>query len=287
MRSQDERDLRTVLHEEAERHHPDRTSMLNRIARGRSAPAPSVLGRLMRSTLVAMLPRPVAAAAAVAAVLVVAVAGIQVANRSPQPSNPAAATASPSASPTPTAAPPPRTGPTSSSPSGHPSSGHSTSSLGPATTLTSPAPATVSDSYLGATAVLDPHSTPTWSQVNVTLTTTATLTALTVVVRIARTDGEADGGHWSTIPAELATSTVAVQNTVIVYRFTLNEGATLAPGSYVFAMQYTHAAGRALTADTFQATAYAARASSPSASPTAVAPTGSDRKAQVNGGFTG
>ena len=282
MRPQDERDLRTVLHEEAERHHPDRTAMLGRIDRARSAPRPHVLGRLVRSNIVSVLPRPVAAAAGVAAVLVLAVAGVQLANRSPQPSHPAAATASPSASPTPTAAPPPRTG-SPVSPATRTSASRTRTSIGPASAVTqSPEASTLRDGYLGATAVLDPHSTQAWGQSNLTLTTTSTITALTVVVRIDRTGGVDDAGHWSTVPGNLATSTVDVQNTVIVYRFTLNDGATLAPGSYVFAAQYNHPAGaRALTGDTFTATAYAARSSS-----TAATPTGSARKAQVTGAFS-
>ena len=283
MRSLDERDLRTVLHEESERHHPDRQAMLDRISRARTAPAPRALARIA-----AVLPRPVAAAGAVASVLVLAVAGVQVANRSTQPARPAAATASPSASPSPTAAPPPaRTSAPATPSSGRSGAGRTSTSLGPAAAVTlSTASPAVSDGYLGATAVVDPHSNPGWTQSNLTLTTTATLTALTVVVRIDRTAGVADVGHWSSVPNDAMTSTVDTQNTVVVYRFTLNTGATLAPGSYLFAVQFDHAAGtRAPTGDTFAATTYAARASS-SASATAVPPTGSARKAQVTGVYT-
>ena len=282
MRPQDERDLRTVLHEEAQRHHPDRQAMLDRIGHARTAPAPGALTRLLRSKVVALLPRPVAAAAAVASVLVIAVAGVQVANRSTTPPNPAAATAAPSRSPSRAATTPPaRTG-APASPTGRPGAGHTTTSLGSAATVTSPATSAVRDGYLGATAVLDPHSTQAWTQSNLALTSTATITALTVVVRIDRTSGVTDAGHWSSVPAELMTSTVDVQNTVIVYRFTLNTGATLAPGSYVFAAQFNHAGStRAPTGDTFAATSYAARGSSSDS------PTGSARKAEVTGTYTG
>lgn len=286
MRPQDERDLRTVLHEEAERHQPDREAMLDRIGRARTAPAPRSRARLLRSTIVAALPRPVAAAAAVATVLVLAVAGVRLANRSTPPPNPAAATATPAASPTPMPTRPAvRTG-APASPTSRPA-GRASTSLGPATTGTPATQPAVRDGYLGATAVLDPHSNQAWTQSNLTLTTTATITALTVVVRIDRTGGVTDAGHWSSVPVALMTGAVDVQSTVIVYRFTLNTGSTLAPGNYVFAVQFNHAAtARTPARDTYAATAYAARASS-SASPTAAPPTGSARKAEVAGAYSG
>ena len=43
----------------------------------------------------------------------------------------------------------------------------------------------------------------------------------------------------------------------MLYRFTLNAGATLAPGSYMFAAQYNHSTGRKLTRDSYEATATA------------------------------
>jgi hypothetical protein len=264
---QDERDLGGVLRAEAERHQPDRTAMLERIDRGRHVTRGPVarIADLWRRPA-ALLPRPVAlllrpagAAAAVAAVLVAGVSGVQLANRSAEPDRPAVAP-SPSATPSPSAA----------------------TSLGPAITVTSPtprktgrpsvssSPPAVRDGYLTATGVRDPNSIATWSQSNLTLATTETITALDVTVRIARTAGVADTGHWTSIPADLVTTGVTVEDREVVYRYTLKPGAKLSPGTYAFGVQYNHASGkRSPAGDSYAATSTAGR------------------QARVTGGFTG
>jgi len=79
-------------------------------------------------------------------------------------------------------------------------------------------------------------------------------------VRIAKTAGLVDAGHWTSVPANLVTSSVTSTASAYVYRFTLNAGATLSPGSYTFAAQYSHDAGtRSVAADAFDATATATR----------------------------
>ena len=98
----------------------------------------------------------------------------------------------------------------------------------------------------------------TWAQGNLVLTTADTITALDVLVSVARTDGVTGAGQWTSIPADMLTMTVTEEKDALLYRFTLHEGATLAPGDYTFAAQYLHAAGdRDATADTYGAIASA------------------------------
>lgn len=205
MRPQDDRKLRGLLHEEAERHLPDADAIQARINRRRGS------GRL---TVTALRFGPAAAALAVAGVLVAGVTGIHLTSRQP-----AAGT---------------------------------------------PAP------FLSATATLNRYSIDDWSQSDLTITTTDTITALDVTIRVARTARVADTGHWTTVPVSLITTGVTSTDAELVYRFALNAGATLAPGSYTFAAQYNHATGtRSLAGDSYEATA------------TATGP------AHVAGGFTG
>jgi hypothetical protein len=215
----DDRDLRSLLSEEAERHLPDRDAMLDRINERRGA-APNRLMALFRP--VAPGPRralnvlrPVAAAVAVAGLLVAGITGINLAGRPPEPHPQVAATPSPSAS----AAPRP---------------------------------------FLTATATLNPYSIKTWAQSDLVLATTGTITKLDVTLRIAKTAKLRSTGRWTSIPTSLVTIAESGTKKELVYRFTLKPGATLAPGRYTFAAQYNHAAGtRSMAADSYEATATA------------------------------
>jgi hypothetical protein len=253
VRPQDERDLRTVLRAEADRHEPDRAAMLRRIARARAAAPDGTMARVaaaLRRPLAAV--RPVAAAAAVTGVLVLAIAGIEVAGRSPAPSTPVAA---PSSAPvTASPSPSPSLGGTAAPPAGHPSPHRHTSSLGPPA-ATSASASAARDGYLSAVPALDPHSTGSWAQSNLTVSTTERITALDVTIEVARTDGVAKTGHWSSIPADLTVQSVHTSAGSLLYRFTLRDGASLAPGSYTFAAQYDHADGtRSMAGDSWTAT---------------------------------
>jgi hypothetical protein len=240
-------DLGSVLRHEAERHLPDRDVMLARIVQRRTEPA---VGRWSLSL------RPVAAAASVVATLVVGFAGIRPpGDRPEQDRTPAATEGSPSPSPSPSAAassPPARSKPPQrEEPGNH----------GPVEKPPLPPPVTPTwqpvDGFLSSAAVVDAHSVGTWAQGNVTLTTGETVTALEVVINVAKTAGVEDAGRWTTVPAEMVTVVVAEERDRLVYRFTLKPG-VLAPGSYVFAVQYTHAAGdRDPAADTYGALATA------------------------------
>ncbi|MEU7905588.1 hypothetical protein [Actinoplanes sp. NPDC049118] len=243
MRQLDERDLRVVLREEAERHRPDRGAMLDRIARGRAEHAPGPKGRVLA------LLRPAAAALAVAVVLVLAIAGVRIADRGPEPDGApvAAPTAvAPPASATPATRPP-------ESPRASVSSATSTKTKEP------PRAEPGRDGFLSSAGAVDRNSNDGWAQGNVVLTNTRTLTALEVTVNVAMTPGLVETGRFSTVPANLLTVTSARKGDLLVFRFTLVRGAVLAPGSYTFAVQFNHAAGRRSAAgDTYAAEATAA-----------------------------
>jgi hypothetical protein len=249
----DERDLRGALQTEAQRHQPDRVLMLDRIERGRARS--SVLGGLPGWLPPGGLLRPVAAAASVIAILVAGVSGVHLAGRPSRPPSPVAAPASSFASPTPSAPPSPTSVPKTSGSRG--AAPRSITSTAPAESTTRPThrPVAVDDGYLGATATLDAASISTWSQSDVTVTTTETITALVVEIRIARTDGVAKTGHWSSLPEDRTTSEVDTSAEALLYRFTLKPGNALAPGTYTFAAQFDHAAAaRSLAGDTYAVT---------------------------------
>ncbi|MBU2666405.1 hypothetical protein KOI35_23145 [Actinoplanes bogorensis] len=117
------------------------------------------------------------------------------------------------------------------------------------------APSPVREKGLEAVGKLDPHSFASWSQQQVTLATRERITRLDVTIRIARGEGVADTGRWTSIPAEMVTTSVAVEPKALVYRFTLDPGGTLAPGSYVFAAQFNHTTSHPLAGDSFRITA--------------------------------
>ena len=230
-------DLGSVLRREAERHVPDRDAMLTRIVRTRSQPA--------RSRWALSL-RPVAAAASVVATLVVGFAGIKlIGDRPEQDRTPTATEGSPSATPgTPTPPPAPSSAPASRQPrggSGNQGGGEAPERPANATTGATPS-WQPSNGFLTSTAVVDSHSISTWAQGNVTLTSTEAITALEVVINVAKTEGVKDAGRWTTIPEAMVDAAVTEEKDRLVYRFSLKNG-TLAAGSYVFAVQYLHADG--------------------------------------------
>ncbi|MEV0895858.1 hypothetical protein [Actinoplanes sp. NPDC049802] len=232
-------ELGAALRREAERHTPDRTAMLNRIARRRAEP---VRDRWAFSL------RPVAAAASVVATIVVGFTGIKLAGDRPVPAPAATEGASPpSPSPSPSRTSREKSaGPTRKVERGAPA--------GSGTTPVAPVWKPV-DGFLSSSAVIDGHSVGTWAQGNVTLTTTEPVTELDVVIGVARTGGVREAGKWTSIPESMISMAVTGEKDVLYYRFTLKPGGTLAPGSYVFAAQYLHEGERDPGGDNYGAVA--------------------------------
>jgi hypothetical protein len=208
---------------------------------------------------------PVRVAAAAGAVAVVAGGGWLVAGHPlshPTRTSPLA-DASPRSDPA-TTAPSAGSGGAVNARSATPTSSARTVSPSPTATviLGSPGLTQAQQGFLWSDGSIDKSSSTNWSQSDITLKNTKTVTALTVVLRLGETPGLKNSGAWSTVPTSDMTITVTSGNGVLIYTYTLHSGATLAPGMYEFAGQYSHASGgRNAHSDTYQATSSAGSAS--------------------------
>lgn len=129
-------------------------------------------------------------------------------------------------------------------------------SASPSPTRTSAAPPGTlpTQGLLRANASVDGRSS-NWAQNSVKLKSRDAMTALTLKVRITLTAGVTSTGSWSDAPGGDITITVTKQQGALLYEFALKPGATLPPGTYTFAAQYSHSGGgRNAQRDTYQAT---------------------------------
>jgi hypothetical protein len=99
------------------------------------------------------------------------------------------------------------------------------------------------DGPLSSNGAIASASNDYWTQSDVQLTTSQTLTSLTVELRIAVHNGEQSTGSWSSVPDRTAAQ-VTVEGQDLVYRWTLDAGQTLAPGTYTFSGQFNHDPGQ-------------------------------------------
>ncbi|MFD5653238.1 MULTISPECIES: hypothetical protein [unclassified Streptomyces] len=121
------------------------------------------------------------------------------------------------------------------------------------------APASREPGPLWSGGAVDPHSNEFWAQSNITLGTSAPLTALTVELRVAQTGSVTSTGAWRSLPEDDFAFTVGERAGFLVYRWTLKEGRTVPAGEWVFAGQYNHErGGRDAGGDRYAATATAA-----------------------------
>jgi hypothetical protein len=233
-RPEEHDEVHSLLREARTEWEPDRTRMINRVAAGRSADARR---RSRARTL-----RPVAAAASVVVISVLSVVAVRSANSSAGTHD------------VPPAAQAPLT------PAGSPSS--SPSSSPPAKVTTRPhtsAPAEVHSQAppagprtVTAKSGIGKDSVATWSECTVTVTNPATVDALTVSIKVALTAGAVEAGKYTTVANSDVTMTVTKDAQALTYTWVLNENARLIPGSYVFAAQFTHTAGRTWSKDGYQ-----------------------------------
>ncbi|MEO3752846.1 hypothetical protein [Streptomyces sp. B6B3] len=224
----DRPDAAELLRAAARAHRPDRERMLARVERGiRGTGAAGGAGRSAQASLGRGLDRLRGKArvvgAAAALTVTVGVASAAVAWTADQPSEPTARPADP----------PAQTG-----------AGGAGGTGGPA------AP----DAEVRTSAELDPGSNPYWSQSNVTVRTSAPLTAFTLELRIAATGGVAATGAWRTLPSDDFELDVAAEGGALVFRWTLRQGAEIPPGEHVFAGQYDHGEGRRIGDDFYRVT---------------------------------
>ncbi|MFD5804372.1 hypothetical protein [Streptomyces sp. NPDC127020] len=112
---------------------------------------------------------------------------------------------------------------------------------------------------LWSAGAVDPHSNEFWAQSNITLRTSAPLTALTVELRVAQTGSVTSTGAWRSLPEADFTFTAGERDGFLVYRWTLRPGRTVPAGEWMFAGQYNHErGGRDARGDRYSATATAA-----------------------------
>ncbi|MEU1055211.1 hypothetical protein ABZ397_22040 [Streptomyces sp. NPDC005876] len=245
-------ELRARLHEAAGAHEPDRARILARVERGMAAQdRPGHRGT----------PRPAAgwarvagATAAVAGVLAAGGFGVAAAVRDDAPPQRVVVASPTPAATSASAAPPPAPEPTPSRTATADATGRAAAPPAPpapetgaartpeeeASTVRPPAATGVADGPLWSDGSVDPGSHDYWAQSNVTLKTSAELTALTVELRVALNGGVASTGAWRSLPEDDFAFAVAERDGFLVYTWTLKEGRTVPAGEWVFAGQYDH-----------------------------------------------
>jgi hypothetical protein len=152
---------------------------------------------------------------------------------------------------------------TTKPPTSRPTPGRTTSAPAPSPALTKGQPGftRVSQGPLWSDGSIDPDGGDTQGASVVTLKTTEELTALEVVIRIARTDGLVSRGGTKQASGGSVSTTVTEEPGAFLYRFTLSSADTLAPGTYTFTAKYSHpAGGRNAGGDTYEAVATTAAA---------------------------
>ncbi|MFD3518234.1 hypothetical protein [Streptomyces sp. NPDC058657] len=268
--------VRDELHRAAASHRPDRARILARVERGMAAGAgapgeSSARGRkgVRTSPLrlsgvrarAASWPRVAGATAACAAVLIAGGYGVvgilhkdskvrtattpvptptgtDAARPTGLPSTPGPALSTPPSPPRTPARTPERDGGTAGT---KPPAG----TAPPAVPASPPAPGALrtQDGHLWGDGSVDPHSNDFWAQSNLTFKTAEPLTALTLELRIAGTEGVRDAGSWISLdPADFDIS-VRRETGALVYRWTLKPGRTVPAGEHRAAGQYHHAKG--------------------------------------------
>lgn len=96
---------------------------------------------------------------------------------------------------------------------------------------------------LWADGNVDSDTNDFWDQSTITVKSTEPLTSLKVVVRVIQTGGVSSTGAWTSLGDKAAVGQNSTSDQ-IGYVITLKSGVTLAPGTYVFKVQYNHAQGR-------------------------------------------
>ncbi|MFJ9589804.1 hypothetical protein [Streptomyces acidicola] len=258
-------ELRARLREAGEAHEPDRARILDRIERGMAGDARP--GRPAHPPAAGWA-RIVGATTAVAGLLAVGGYAVASAVKSDEPADRTVAV-SPTPTPSPDAPsrPPVKPDPTPSAekpdrkPSSTPSRTPAPENSAPAQPPEKPEKPGRPDNEDGPVRTdgsVDPHSNDFWAQSNLTLRTGEELTALTVELRIALTDGVNSAGAWRTLPEQDFTLTVGEDDGFLVYRWVLKAGRTVPKGEFVFAGQYDHArGGRDASDDRYAVTATA------------------------------
>jgi hypothetical protein len=256
--------VRAALQDAAKAHRPNREAMVDRVAVGRArsrAEAP-------RRSRPLFSMRPVGAAAAVVSVVIASMFAARLADGAeddglvavkpppvaavpgtnhPDPTTPVG-TAGPQRTPDDPPASTPAAPPTST-PVAPPASVPAQPPPPPATTPSTPA------DWLNPVGYVDPNSSDAWSQNTVRISNTKPITALEITIAVARTAQTENAGRYTTAANDFFTMTVNPQDDKLMYSYVLRDGATLKPGKYLFAAQYTHGPDHKATVDSFSVVA--------------------------------
>ncbi|QFR00781.1 hypothetical protein F9278_36515 [Streptomyces phaeolivaceus] len=126
--------------------------------------------------------------------------------------------------------------------SGSTGSSGSTGTEEKSTTTTKNTESQTTSGYLWADGSVETDSNDFWDQSTITVKSTKPLTSLKVVVRVIQTGGVSSTGAWTSLGDKAAVGQNSTADQ-IGYVITLKSGVTLAPGTYVFKVQYNHAEG--------------------------------------------
>lgn len=144
----------------------------------------------------------------------------------------------------------PATGGGSSSPNPEPSEGASPAATGESTrTATSSAGSTAgstaastSVALVAATSSIGQASSPSWSELDLSVAIRQPLTALHVTVKVSKCAGLASTGTWNSgVGAAFTEKTTTDSGGSITYEFELAKGGQVQPGTLTFAVQFDHA----------------------------------------------
>ncbi|WP_202233002.1 hypothetical protein [Actinacidiphila reveromycinica] len=280
------------LREAADAHHPDRERMLARVERAISAPdcattLPTAAAAATRERSPAPWMRVTAVAAAVAGAIALgglavgAVGGDGTPGRDAVTSG-AATSATPRPAPSATSGGAAGSGTVEKHPASRPvhsaPGARRTPGRGAGTASTpaagggapaapggaTPSAPAAGDGGVTSSGSVDPSSNAYWTEDDVKVAGSVALTSLTVELRVSGQSGEVQDNSSYT-SASGVTTTVTSSGGDIVYRWTLDPGQTLPPGTYTFAGQFDHASReRTSAADRYTVTARGAAGSSSS-----------------------
>lgn len=191
---------------------------------------------------------------------------------------PATATAQPTSTPTATSTPRPTSTPTATSTPRLTSTPTATATSQPVSTVTSQATSTASATATPPTIPMATATTPAanggssaasgsvtagsgsyWSEEDVKLTNSASLTALRIVVTVQKTSGSAYAGQYNTVSSTALAMSYSDSGSQIVYTYTLTTGQTVPAGSgWLFGAQFSGTGvAHAYSGDTYTMTATA------------------------------
>jgi hypothetical protein len=265
--ARDEERIRSSLRDAAEAYEPDRQAISTRVAQGRAADR----DKSLRRTMLGM--RPAGAALAVVGVLAASGVAVRAAADDDQnlaESRPPAVVPAPVSTGSVTSPDPGGTAgtgrPAGTTATGAPEPDGTTGMPGTQPPASRPADGAT---WLEVDGGTGKDSVATWSEKRVTLHNTSPIVTLKVTITVPMTEDLAEAGKFTTVPNADVTMTVTRTPESLIYSYVLRDGATLIPGDYSFAAQFTHQAGREAAKDLYSVQAATSAATAERSGPLA------------------